>query len=440
MNVRVDHLLEVARLTGKLLLCYAVAAWTLYLLVGLALPSQVGAGSPWPLVIALALALPAPMLLSQRRGSRNPLALQEAWERVDRGDPARLADFHRRLQRQTGLRAAARASWEERLLEAWRESVAKPEGESAACLRDLLFACGRFGPRERELLLRLPAGMLNPWEHARLWARALADGLEPDAAALAEILARLRGGKPSRKVRALRALLFRLARDGQEDAKALLREGLMAQRLRPSDLPPDLAHLAPQGAGRTHAAVARVGNVRVRVRVTEVRSALAGKVGVLGQGHWKWIVLACAAALALLISRGLRSRPAEPPAPPVSPLAYAPPANAAGGFTLQIMSSRDSVRTVRHVERLHADSLYAYVLAPRRNSSWLRVRLGWFAERAAADSVAGLLKGRGRIDEWYVANFDLKDRLHERAEAPRDTTIGDSIKTGARSRSIRRAR
>ena len=438
MNVRVDHLLEVARLAGKLLLSYAVAAWTLYLLVGLALPSHVGAGSPWPLVIAMVLALPAPMLLSQRRGSRNPLALQGAWEQIDHRDPARLADFHRRLQRQTGLRAAARASWEERLLEAWHESVAMPEGESAACLCDLLFACSRFGPRERELLLRLPSGVLNPWEHARLWARALADGLEPDAAALAEILARLRGGKPSRKVRALRALLFRLARDGQEDAKALLREGLMAQRLRPSDLPPDLAHLAPQGAGRTHAAVARVGNVRVRV--DEARAALAGKAGLLGQGRWKWIVLACAAVLALLISRGLRSRPAEPPAPPVSPLTYAPPANAAGGFTLQIMSSRDSVRTVRYVERLHADSLYAYVLAPRRNSSWLRVRLGWFAERAAADSVAGLLKGRGRIDEWYVANFDLEDRLHERAEAPRDTTAGDSVKTGARSRPIRRTR
>jgi hypothetical protein len=411
MTGRVDHLLEVARLAGKVLLSFAVAAWCLYLVVGWALPSQLAAGSPLPLLIALALALPAPLLLSRRRGSRNPQALQEAWGLIDRAQPARLADFHLRLQQQTGLRAADRAAWEERLLEAWREAGEPPDAAAAHSLRDLLSARRQWGPRERDLLLRLPVGLLDPWDHARLWARAEAGGLAPDAAALAEILGRLPERRPPRRVRALRGLLFNLAGRGHDEGRALLKSALLAHRIRPADLPAGLAYLAPEGAGRTRAVHGAV------------QAAGRTGLGALRGLPWKWIAPAAALLLVLALWRGLRPREEPPQAPPVSPLAYAPPAGIRAGFTLQIMSSRDSTASVRYVERLHADSLYAYLLAPRRNSSWLRVRLGWFAERAAADSVGGLLKRRGRIDEWYVANFDAEGRLFETA-SPADSTAG----------------
>jgi len=128
----------------------------------------------------------------------------------------------------------------------------------------------------------------------------------------------------------------------------------------------------------------------------------------------------------------LLTRPTPPtPAPPVSPWRYAPPAGADMGFTLQIMSSRDSAATARYVARIHDDSLYAYALAPRRNSSWYRVRLGWFAARAAADSVAAMLKSRGRIDEWYVANFDAAGRLHETLTGASDSLRAGASTTGA---------
>ncbi|MFA7332069.1 MAG: SPOR domain-containing protein [Candidatus Delongbacteria bacterium] len=430
MRGRIDHLLELARLAGKVLLSYSVAAWLLYLLVGMLLPSLLVRGSPLTLIGGLVLALPAPLLLFKRSRTRHPNRLAQAWEALDRRDPAGLAAFHELLQQQTGLTRTARTGWEERLLDAWRAAPAPLDDGAAASLRDLLFIQERLGPEARELLLRLSGTAVAPLDLLRLWNRAEAGGLAPDPRALAEACRAFGPGALPRGLRSVKALLFRLVRDNHPEGRALLVALLEAGRLRGRDLPPDLkpvfAHLAATPAAASSSPLAGIPFLRY---LSLGRARLRGVTGRnrLGAG-WKWGVVLGVIALAAGLSRLLEKAPPPMQAPPQVAFDYAPPADVEAGFTLQILASRDSSQTAAYVQRLHGDGRYAYALAPRSNSSYYRVRLGWFLDRAAADSVASLLRQRGVIDEWYVANFDREGRLFETLLAPPDSTA-DSTRT-----------
>ena len=86
---------------------------------------------------------------------------------------------------------------------------------------------------------------------------------------------------------------------------------------------------------------------------------------------------------------------------------YSDPADTLGrGYTIQVMASKDSAQARAEALRLRQAGYWVYLLGPRENSAWFRVRLGRFDGRSEADSVAAGLKERRVIDAWYVANHE----------------------------------
>jgi hypothetical protein len=422
MRGRVDHLLELARLAGKVLLSYAVAAWLLFLGLGVLLDEHLATGSPWILVAALLLATPAPLLLSRRSTTRRPERLEQAWAALDSRDATALAAFHDLLQQQTGLGRADRLAWEERLLEAWHDVEHGLNPATAADLRDLLFVQQRLGGRELDFLRALTPDLIPAADLLHLWNKALASGHAPDGPALEPVCRVLADGPAVRGLRPALPLLVRLWREDHAQGRALLRAQVAGGRIAPRRLPEDLRPLlAGEAPSRAGGPLARVPLVRLLplsrwARLLKTRPRLLAGAGALA------VVLA-AAGLWL----GREPAPSPMQAPPETSYAYAPPSGVEGGYTLQVLASRDSAQTAQFVAAMHGDGRYAYALAPRQNGSYYRVRLGWFEERSEADSVAALLKERHVITEWYVANFDREGRLFETL-APPDSTESRSSK------------
>jgi len=419
MKGRVDHLLELARLAGKVLLSYAVAAWLIYLGLGVALAEHLATGSPWLLVAALLLAGPAPLLLSRRSRTRRPGRLEEAWAGLDTREAGSLAAFHGLLQQQTGLSRDERVQWEERLLEAWHGVERGLDAATAADLRDLLFVQRSLGARELDFLRVLTPELVPAADLLHLWNRALAAGHTPDGAALEPVCQALALGPAPRGLRAALPLLVHLWRDGHEVGRALLRAQVAAGRISLRRLPEDVRPLLAGVAGsRPGGPLDAIPFLRL-LPLARWRRALRARPGTLA-------LSGAALALAVAGTWWLTREPAPAPmqAPPATSYAYAPPAGVDGGYTLQVLASRDSVQTAQFLASLHGEGRYAYALAPRQNGSYYRVRLGWFAERAAADSVASLLKERHVISEWYVANFDRSGRLFETLAPPDSAAAG----------------
>jgi hypothetical protein len=75
-------------------------------------------------------------------------------------------------------------------------------------------------------------------------------------------------------------------------------------------------------------------------------------------------------------------------------------------FTVQVMATRDSTFAIREATRLTEAGYYSYVMSPRVNSTYFRVRTGLLAHRAEADTLAQLLLREQLISEFYVAPFD----------------------------------
>lgn len=75
-------------------------------------------------------------------------------------------------------------------------------------------------------------------------------------------------------------------------------------------------------------------------------------------------------------------------------------------YTIQVMASKDSLVALGEGRRLRRNGYWSYVLGPRENSIWFRVRLGWFPTRAEADSVAAALLSNGAIRDRYTTNYE----------------------------------
>jgi cell division septation protein DedD len=90
--------------------------------------------------------------------------------------------------------------------------------------------------------------------------------------------------------------------------------------------------------------------------------------------------------------------------PPATPPLFVMADSAA--FTVQVMATRDSTFAIREAIRLTQAGYYSYVMSPRINSTYFRVRTGLLAERTEADTLAQLLLRQQLISEFYVAPFD----------------------------------
>lgn len=75
-------------------------------------------------------------------------------------------------------------------------------------------------------------------------------------------------------------------------------------------------------------------------------------------------------------------------------------------FTLQVAaySSRDDAE--RYVQKLKQQNLNAYLTeAQRRDKKWYQVRISHFADHAEAKKYGEILKSKGIINDYYVANY-----------------------------------
>ncbi len=100
--------------------------------------------------------------------------------------------------------------------------------------------------------------------------------------------------------------------------------------------------------------------------------------------------------------------------PPSTPLLSVMADSAA--FTVQVMATRDSSFAIREAARLTEAGYYSYVMSPRINSTYFRVRTGLLAERAEADTLAQQLLRQQLISEFYVAPFDSSGLILPGAE------------------------
>jgi uncharacterized protein YjeT (DUF2065 family) len=449
-------------------LALAVLAWLLLLSLGPALAGHCG---DWPGgcggAALLGAALPT-LLWARWRRRRADTLLERAWAETDRGDGAallRLGEDYDRLSPWLG--AGHRRRWALRLSEA----LAGAGGLQEAAARRLL-ALLKEGGAESPAALAAALGVLPetlpPEQRLILWNRVDAgggpvDGVRVDRLCDALLGRRLRRGRP-----AWLPLVYARAREGSAEALSLLVTALNQRRLRPARLPLDLAARL-----LAHEALDPRLRPRRRVEIPEGQTAVdpglkpgaeaASPAPATGRGAAS--IGAALAACALRARRGLgsllgsaqrqtRRMAARPWADPGHLLRIAgglvlvlglvlasrwltapagsggeSPADLAlpgsllhhdggrtGGFTFQVLASKDSLQARQVADALRGQGLWAYLLGPRPNSAWYRVRVGRFERRAEADSVAGRLKEEQRIEAWYVANFETEGIIHGRSE------------------------
>lgn len=80
-------------------------------------------------------------------------------------------------------------------------------------------------------------------------------------------------------------------------------------------------------------------------------------------------------------------------------------ASESGDMAIQVMASRDSLVGSREVRRLIAAGYAAYLLPPRPNSRYYRIRVGRFTGKSIADSLARTMLADSLITEFYIAKY-----------------------------------
>jgi len=91
--------------------------------------------------------------------------------------------------------------------------------------------------------------------------------------------------------------------------------------------------------------------------------------------------------------------PRESPPPPQA----APPATGEG-FVLQVFSGRDEAQAKKVLAMVKRDGYQAYVSSVQKGAMTLhRVRVGPFAERAAAEKAEREIKGKHKLETWVTS-------------------------------------
>ncbi len=416
-----------AQFTAYLLLGYAVTCWLVLFattLIAHLAGAELNVG-PSSLFWILPLALLPVFLVSVMRRGRIRRIAQVRWEEADRSNPAELLS-QLLWSRAHRVALGEQAYYAKRLLVRQgllRKPLRALDSTAQRVLLDLL-TDHRISPAREDLLAGarlLSKSDLPVTQRLRLWNRVEAEGYELDP--VVDDLLELWAENPvQREGRFLLPLLFACARSPQvsrmSSARLILVALLNARRLGVKQVPGDLREpllgesaLAPSIVSRIQRRVLTGGQGLV---LRMVRNLHSGLIAVYHLATPKRTAVTLAAiAIGFLVLRFHGSASIPEGHGTGSGLVFAPqPGDTLLRYTVQVMASRDAVQATALADSLRIHGYWSYVLGPRPNSSWYRVRLGAFRDRAPADSLAQELKSQMLIDAWYVANFDTSGTVH----------------------------
>lgn len=397
-----------ARHLSLLLLFTGIFSWLNFLVLH---PVLSGRGLPGlPLLLALFLGVAmgaAATALLARAGSRR---ITRSWERIDRDSLPGLRAFVERLDAAGVLKGESGRKWSALLLDRFAALGPLADEQDGELVLHLFEAAREARPGWSDLLCSLPATAdLSP-RVLLVWNRFDAFGVEPVMDDVDRRLEQLAGSASPVAARGLQALILARARAGVPAARTLVLRLLNGRRMKLRHLPQEL-HAILEDPALDPRVTAEPISRKALVAIAALRSWRVPRFSIsVSPRYRRRFLIGGAGMLLLAILLSLPWPDADEPASVESPalLAWEPAAEVQGGFTVQVMASKDSVQARQEVERLRGEGLWSYLLEPRPNSAWYRVRFGHFGGRATADSIAADLKERQLIDAWYVANFERK--------------------------------
>jgi hypothetical protein len=134
------------------------------------------------------------------------------------------------------------------------------------------------------------------------------------------------------------------------------------------------------------------GGVRLLRRSPRIRKAV--QVTMIGG-----LMIASVVLIVNTLAHLTRPRPQPPVSEPVPP--------ATGKFTIQVAAYLKPEHAQRYVEQLKQEGLEVYWLESRSpKKKWYQVRISRFQDKDAARTFAESLKGKGIIDDYYIANYE----------------------------------
>ncbi len=118
-------------------------------------------------------------------------------------------------------------------------------------------------------------------------------------------------------------------------------------------------------------------------------------------------VIGVAAIAAGVTITANRSEQSPPPVPAPEVVAEQPVPAAPKPFTIQVAAYLKPEDAQRFVDQLKKQGLEAFAtVATSSNRTWHQVKVSHFETRRQAQEYGELLKSRGVIDDFYVANFE----------------------------------
>lgn len=385
---------------GLGLLVAGVVAWIVFLLLDplchtIALPFL---ALPLALVVFL-LVIGLVLLIPARRWGT---ALKTEWIALGRHEPEALKDF---LQHNVELlkRGKEGARIAESLLNHLAATSCKTSGEQADALLTVLESQVDFKSEWLSLLEGVESSAGHDYRVLLAYDLVSAFGLRLDGAEIDRRIKAVLSESGQRGHRPL-SLLYERAEDGSDPARLLVIRMLNERKMKLQDLPATLSDLREDQALDPRLIQDPLYK-RLWQRLSTVRIPRLPRFSLPDLSVKKAAPLAAILLVALVIALLPRERSAESPVENHGLKHQASKATTMG-FTIQVMASKDSSQARQEVDRLEQAGYWAYLLAPRPNSSWYRVRLGHFNRRAEADSVASGLKLNGIIKDSYVANYE----------------------------------
>ncbi len=339
------------------------------------------------------------LLLPARRLSTR---LKDEWVALNRQDHAALQAFllqnEELLKRgPEGLRVA------ELLLSSLAETAAGESGEIDEALLELIESQPELKAEWLPLLKRVELTLGYDFRLLVLYDTASAFGLKLDSQEIERRIKGLLSAETMRGVHPL-SLIFQQAEGGSDPARLLVLRLLNERRMKLKDLPLSLAALRNDPALDPRL-VRDPLHVRLRQRLVTVKMPRLPRLRLPDVSLRKAAPLAAVLVVILIVALLPREQ-GDAPSTESHGLKWHVQPETTTGFTIQVMASKDSSQARQEVSRLEAGGYWAYLLPPRPNSSWYRVRLGHFKRRAEADSAASGLKMNGIIKDSYVANYE----------------------------------